>query len=56
MPPSSSRVTGWVFLAKMFKVDGRKRQTGAGDMKVEWAMGEPGGLGGGLKGLWMRPF
>jgi len=34
-----------------------KRRTGDGDKNVEWAMGEPGGgLGGGFKGLWMRPF
>jgi len=67
--PSSFRLTGWGFWAeshllgaavrfppKRLKVGGRKRRK-AGDSKVEWAMGEPeGGLGGELKGLWMRPF
>ena len=53
-PSSSSRLTGWFLLAEVY---GRKRRTGAGDKNVEWAMGEPGGgLGGELKGLWMRPF
>jgi len=50
-------VTAVRFLPRTLKVGGRKRRLFADGSNVEWAIGGPGGLGGGLNGLRMlRPF